>query len=260
MEPLFLIKLIAAILVVLTISILEERVGPKIAGFFLGFPTGTAITLFFFGLELGPKFAAESAVFNIIGVLALQTFVYLYYIGTLKFRKGSIIFSSLISIIGFLAMAYFIKQLNFTLWSSLILALVSIPLFSHFFEKVRNIKIKKRVKLGAKVLLFRALLSALIIVSVIHIAELIGPRWAGLLSSFPLTVFPVLLIVHCTYGAKEVDSLIKNAPTGWGSKTFYALAVGLTYPIYGIYWGTLIAYLIAVTYSLLYIRGMNKTA
>ncbi|WP_198151457.1 hypothetical protein, partial [Formosa algae] len=81
-EFLFFIKLIVAIGLVIGLSLLAENVSPKVAGILSGYPTGSAITLFFFGLEVTPEYAAESAVYNMIGLSAALTFVYVYYIAS----------------------------------------------------------------------------------------------------------------------------------------------------------------------------------
>ena len=75
---LVLIKFGSSILVVLALSAVAERVSPRVAGIISGYPAGIAINLFFFGYEIGPVFAAESALYTAVGLLATQSFVYFY--------------------------------------------------------------------------------------------------------------------------------------------------------------------------------------
>ena len=58
MVSLFLFKLLAVIFFVVLLTLVAERVSPKLAGLMTGLPTGQAILLFFFGLEMGPDFQA----------------------------------------------------------------------------------------------------------------------------------------------------------------------------------------------------------
>jgi hypothetical protein len=98
----------------------------------------------------------------------------------------------------------------------------------------------------------RALFAASIILLITGIAKLVGPTWSGLFSAFPTTLFPLMLIVHFTYDKKHVHTIIKNVPVGIFSLVLYSLAVSIVYPLYGIYWGTLISFGVATTYLLLY--------
>jgi hypothetical protein len=95
MATLFLIKLVVVITVVVGLSIIAEHGSPRLAGLLSGYPTGSAITLFFFGLELSPQFAAHSAVYNMIGMVAMQVLIYAYY--KTSCRHG-IIASSLVGV------------------------------------------------------------------------------------------------------------------------------------------------------------------
>ena len=73
-------KLAVSISVVLGLSILAERTGPRAAGVLSGYPLGTAILLYFIGLEQGVVFATESAVYALPGLIATLAFLYAYYL------------------------------------------------------------------------------------------------------------------------------------------------------------------------------------
>ena len=55
------------------------------------------------------------------------------------------------------------------------------------------------------------LLAGFIILAIITTAKLVGSRWAGLLSAFPSTLFPLILIVHLSYDKTHVHTIIKKA-------------------------------------------------
>ena len=65
-------KLAISIGIVLGLSLVAERVSTRIAGLLAGYPLGTAIALFFIGLEIAPVFAAESAVFSLATLTSSQ--------------------------------------------------------------------------------------------------------------------------------------------------------------------------------------------
>ena len=73
------VKILATIGIVLGLSLVAERVSPRVAGVLSGYPLGAAIALFFIGLEIGPQFAADSAVFALAGLTASMVFVAAYF-------------------------------------------------------------------------------------------------------------------------------------------------------------------------------------
>jgi uncharacterized membrane protein (GlpM family) len=251
-NDIFFIKFFISIAFVLALSILSERLSPKLAGFLSGLPTGTALTLFFFGLENGTEFASQSAIFNLAGMIAMQAFLYAYYRTSDKLRKNVILWSSIFALISYAIIIYLLKFIKFNEFSAIIIPALTIPLFIYLFRKIPDTKIKKRVNLTYNVLIFRALIAGLIITAVTSVAGIVGPQWAGLLSAFPTTLFPLILIMHLTYDKKHVHTVIKNVPYGQLSLVFYTLSVFYFYPRAGIYWGTLISYAFVGVYIIIF--------
>jgi len=252
------IKIIVSILFVLFLSFLAEKTGPKYAGIISGVPTGTAIILFFFGLEQGPVFAAESSVFNLVGMVSMQVLLLLYYFFSLRLKKLELVGSSVAAIIGFTCVAFILKQFQFTLLLAAAVAIISIPIFSLIFRKVSDTKIKNRVKMSSFVFLFRAIVAAAIILAVTETANLVGPQWAGLFSAFPTTLFPLILIVHYTYDKSHVHTIIKNVPKGQLAMVIYIISLFFTYPAYGVYLGTVISYALVIIYLVIYFLLTKK--
>src|SRR3989338_10633725 len=160
---LFVIKTVVTILFVLVLSLLAEWVSPKVSGIVSGIPTGTAIILFFYGVEQGTDFASQSSLFNLVGMLSMQVFIYLYFRTSVNNTKMNIFFSSIIATGGYLITIFLLKQFQFNLVTALIIPLISIPLFSYLFRKVKNSTIKNTVKLSPKVLFIRAIVASVVI-------------------------------------------------------------------------------------------------
>jgi len=245
----FILKLIVAVAVVIGLSLVAEHSSPRIAGILSGYPTGSAVSLFFFGLEINPEFAANSAVYNMIGLVAMQAFIYFYYKVSLKFNM---VISSLLAIAGYFVVIWLLHFIELNKFVAILIPIASIFLFLYLFRPIKNIKIENKVKLNHKVLIIRALFAASIILLITGIARLVGPTWSGLFSAFPTTLFPLMLIVHFTYDKKHVHTIIKNVPVGIFSLILYSLAVSIVYPLYGIYLGTLISFGVATVYLIAY--------
>ncbi|MDD2716430.1 MAG: hypothetical protein PHW04_11130 [Candidatus Wallbacteria bacterium] len=250
-------KLIVSIAAVIVLSLLAERASPRWAGLVSGYPTGSAITLFFFGLEQSPDFAAQSAVFNLTGLIAMQIFVYCYFrISETNFRFPAAM-SSLASVCTYFPAICILRLVPENRLISLLLTVFSIFIFIRLFRNVKDSIITSRVKLSFSILLIRAIAAASIILLVTGMAQAVGPEWAGLFSAFPTTLFPLILIVHKTYGVEHVQTILKNVPAGLGSLVLYSLTVSFAYPAIGIYWGTIAAFAAATVYLILFAKFLQ---
>lgn len=246
------IKVLVSALFVVALTLIAERVGPRAAGIISGYPLGAAITLFFIGLEIDPGFAARSALFTAAGLAATVAFVTGYLLGLKGAgRRGRVaaIGLSLLPALGayFLA-AWLLSLLPINRLGAVLIAVAAITLAGRGFRKIPEVTIKERIRLGLGVTLLRAAVAALIILAVTTAAHGIGTRWAGLFSAFPITMLPLLVIIHFTYEADHVRTIIKNVPRGLQSLLVYVIVVALTYPGLGVVWGTLAGYGAATAY------------
>lgn len=243
-----LIKIFSTIIIVTGLSIIAERISPRAAGILSGYPAGSAIALFFIGLEQGAGFAGRSAPYNVSGITATLVLLLIYYLVSARVRRFTILAASAAGIGGFFAAIGLLNALRLPPWAGAVLTAAAIPGFHHLFREIPDAQITRRVQLDLPVLLFRAALSALIILLVTGAAHLAGPNLTGLFSAFPATAYPLLLIVHLTYGTRQAHTVVKNMPQGLGSLVVYSLTVWLTYPTIGLYWGTLLSFGAATVY------------
>lgn len=252
MDAILLIKLVISVALVLTLSAVAEHVSPRAAGLLAGYPAGAAITLFFFGMDISPEFASESAVYTMMGLVATQAFVFCYFKATLYFKKYTIATSSILAIIGYFMVIWLLHYIRLNKFLAALIPIASIFVFVYLFRQIKNATIRDRVKLTPRVLFLRAFLAGFMILIIIGTAKSVGSRWAGLFSAFPSTLFPLILIVHLTYDKAHVHTIIKNFPRGLGSLITYMLCVSIAYPAGGIYFGTLISLAAASVYLLVY--------
>jgi hypothetical protein len=250
-----LIKIVVSVFMVITLSLIAEFVSPRVAGILSGYPLGAAISLFFIGFEISPAFASQSSLYTMIGLVGIQGFTYFYYLASCRVnprRKWSnIVISSLAGLGGYMVIISILHVLKATILMSLVIPAASFVLFRFLFRNIRNVKIESRMRLDVILLFGRALFAGIVIILITAAAKVVGPRWAGLFSAFPITLFPVMVIVQFTYRVEHVHTLIKGVPEGLVSLFIYALVVHLTYPSIGIYFGTLIAYACATIYLII---------
>ena len=249
------LKIVVTSAMVLALSWLSERVSPKAAGVFAGFPLGIAVSLFFIGVEQGPQFAATASVSTLGGLGASLVFCFAYWQFSDRIKTWDVVLSSILSMAVFVAAAAVLAQLPQGRWLLTAITLVLTGLAILAFRGIRNVGAgeSKTVTVTPLILLARAGVASAIVLIITSLASVIGEEWSGLLSGFPITLYPVLLIVHVTYSKREVHGIIKNFPFGIGSLIIFAFAASYLFVPWGVYWGALaavalaMAYLVAVT-------------
>ena len=245
-------KIAVTIGMVLTLSLVAERVSPRVAGLLSGYPLGAAIALFFIGLEISPEFAAESAIYTLAGLAASQAFVYGYFMASRRAVGRGILASTAAGLAGYFAVAWLLRLVPFSRGLAVIAAVGSMAVFVCLFRGIRDVAITRSVRLTPAIFLMRAAFAAGIIVAITAAAQVVGPAWAGLFSAFPTALLPLMLIVHMTYDKAHVHTIIKNFPLGIGSLIIYGISVSYLYPACGVAWGTLAAFGMATVYLLVY--------
>jgi len=263
---LILSKILVTFLTVVLLARVAERMSPRHAGLLAGFPLGTGIALYFFGWQQGAQFAADSAVYALSGLSASAALAWGY--AQVIVRRGELAFMPLAIIAGlvtFFVCNLLLQQLPGYRWISLMVVVAAIVLFRTLLKPIPEVLVAAasqqtapdsvwRHWLSSKTgsLIFRASMASLTILMITGLSALLGPERAGLLAAFPVSFFPLMLILHLTYGADVLATTIKHYPDGLGSLVVYTLAVSFLYPVLGIHWGTLVCLLLAAAYLVLY--------
>jgi hypothetical protein len=155
-------------------------------------------------------------------------------------------------------MAGFLSFMPINWVSAPLIAITSMVLAAWVFRSVPDMKIQQKIRLGFSVTFLRAVFAAVVILAITTLARMVGPRWAGLFSAFPITMLPLLAIIQFTYQPDHARTIIKNIPRGLGSLLIYTMVVAASYEGLGINWGTLLGYLAATVYLILLEYGMRR--
>jgi hypothetical protein len=149
----------------------------------------------------------------------------------------------------YFAISYTLSFLEIKLITGIAIFLGGITIATIFFKK--NIHTGKKSipkKLTFFALFFRLLFIVIAVLSITKMAEIIGAKWAGLIASFPTTLCPLLIVLMYLYKDKIYPTFLKNFSYGvTATFVFYLLAL-FTFPKVGIYYGTIIAYLVCFGY------------
>ncbi|MGC3875097.1 hypothetical protein ACPF7Z_17740 [Halomonas sp. GXIMD04776] len=247
-------KLLISVGVVLGLSMIAERVSTRVAGLLSGYPLGTAIALFFIGLELSPEFAADSAVHTLAGFTSTLALGGGYLLCGRRDGLSGVLAGTAGGLLCWLVASTLLAQADFNRISGTLTTLVAIAVFTWLYRRVPDARAVARGRFSWWALAFRSGLAAGIIFLITGLAHVVPTAWAGILAAFPVTMYPFLVILHLTHGAAPVATVIKHYPAGLGSLLWYALCVSLTYSTLGLLLGTLIGFAVATLWLLLWTR------
>lgn len=248
-------KLAVSIGIVLGLSIVAERVSTRVAGLLSGYPLGTAIALFFIGLEISPGFAAESAVFSLAGFTATMALGGGYLVCGRRDGLAGVLTGTAGGLTAWWLASLMLTRFEFDRLSGTLVTLVAIFAFTWLYRHVPETRVT--VHQGSsrwKPLVLRAGLATAIVFVVTGLAHVLPASWAGMLAAFPISMYPLLVILHLTHGAAPAATVIKHYPAGLGALLCYTLCVSLTYATLGLLWGTLAGFAIATLWLLAWMR------
>lgn len=261
-------KVAVVVSAVCVLSLIAERASPRLAGILAGFPTVSAIALFFYGLEQGQAFASESAVFNILGLVATQSFIFFYWLASRnaggsegagkRHRAAAIVLSSAVAFAGYFIVARVMRFFSTGIFGAVLAAFLSIALFLFLFRKIETVKIAGAEKTRKRAMLARAGFAAAVVLAVTAAASALGAEWAGIFSAFPAVIFPLVVAVHYSHGVRAAHAVMRSIPVGLGAVVAYSITVHFSYPALGIYWGTLLAFGTAAAYLLAFAAFFGK--
>ncbi len=247
-ETSLLAKVIWSAGIVLCLTIIAERVSTRVAGILSGAPLSAVIVYFFVGRDIGTAYVVDSVPHGIAAFTATLAFVLAYYKSTDWFSRYAPLGSALVAVAVFLIVAFGLVAIPFTLTSATLTTVCVIGFSVWLFRKIEFTRVEKPERYSARLILLRGGFAAALIVGVIALAKILGPRWTGLLVGFPSTLMPTLIIIHATYGATDTHAMMRNFPVGMGSIVLYIIAVGFTFPLWGIYIGTAASLAVSILY------------
>jgi hypothetical protein len=241
---------------VVTITLVAERISTRFAGVLLGFPLGAGLTFFFTGIEQGPLFAAESAPWSIQGLSATLIFCLLYNLSSRKAKQNgvlSLVIPTFCGLSGFFGVGFLLQNvIQAQFWLRTATVIVVFVAVAVFFRLSQSPAIRHKVPITKYIVLSRALFAAVVIVIITAMAETVGSGWSGIFAAFPTTVLPTVWVLHYHYGAQTISALFREIPLGMLAIVIFSCSVYYTFPLFGVYGGIFISYTVAFLYLLFY--------
>jgi len=250
---LIIVKILISISMVLILAEIAKRVNPALSGIISGLPLGTGLSVYFIALQEGIPFMTGGIPWGIAGLASSVSFCLTYLLaGGLTADKGrlySIVSASTLSVIVFALTGYCIQIYAFSLITSIIFFALVFIINLYIVYRIRIIP--KKVyskKWGLRRDLLKGIIVAIIILIITGLPGILGGRWAGILSSFPSTLFPLILLLHFEHDGSLYPSVIKGFSYGITTLAVFYTGCFFILPRFGLNTGILIVYCISIIY------------
>lgn len=258
---LILIKILISTIIVVLLAEISTRVNPVLGGILSGLPLGAGLSVYFISHQEGIPFLVTGIPWGISALSSSILFCFFYLITGRYFKSGnniiSIAFSSLMGFISFFITGYLIYKLDFNLLSAAILFFIIFFMNILILKKIKvNQIIKKNKKNSITKLLIRGLMAGITISILTEIASIAGSRWAGILSSFPSTLFALLVVLHFEEQKNLYPSVIYGFSFSVSTLLVFYISCWYLLPILGLNLGFVAIYFISISY--LFLLNKNK--
>jgi len=228
---LLLAKIVVSAGLVVAVTAVAERFGPRVGGLAASLPQLAVVSLVFFGLEQGLDFAAESAFWNIAGICATIPFVIGYLAGASLARRsrlasiaaGALTATALFAIASVLIGALAPSRLVVV---SLAAALCAGTWW--LFRRLPDTAPMRPVQVSPSMLAVRAGLASVSVILFTSVAHALGPKWSGVLTGYPVNTLPVIAVLHFHYGLDVARATMKIWPIGAFGICVFNLVAWLT--------------------------------
>ena len=195
--------------VLLVVSAVGQRFGPRLAGLLAGFPVVTGPILILLTIEFGGEFAASSAAAATYGAASAAVFCLSYALAAVRFPWH---LASGIGMGGWLISATVLGAMPNSLLLAVVSAMGAIAVAPTLFPRVASPAASRSIP--AVDLIVRVVAGAALTLLVSAFAKVAGPRASGLLAVFPLLSLVLAASSHRAQGAEFTVVLLKSLVSG----------------------------------------------
>ena len=244
----FVIKLILSFLVggtwVAVATLIADKYGTKVGGIIVGLPSTLLVSLFFIGWTQSPAVAVEATtIVPLIG--AVNALFLVAYIALVRVSFWMALCGSALLWAG---CSFSLALLRFSNFALSLAIYILVVVFSYLIlEKGIRVRSEPARKINHTfgTLLFRGLLSGVIIASAVVMGKMGGPLLGGMFAMFPAMFLGTLLITYFSQGPLFSSAMMKVALISAVSVVLYGVLVRYTYIPLGLWWGTLASIIVS---------------
>jgi hypothetical protein len=233
------LKMAAAAVVVVTASLVAERVGALIGAMVATLPIAAGPAYILLALDHDAQFIADSTVASLAVHAANGLFGTAYVFAAQRFAFAATI---AIAVVTWFGCALIIRSTEWSLAGAIVLCVATYGACVPLVQRYLHVRVPAIARRWFDIPL-RALLVAALVGAVVTIGANVGPQLTGILAVFPIVMLSLMLILHPRIGGAGTAAIIAN--TMWGLVGF-ALSI-LTLHLAVVSLGAPIALTLALT-------------
>ena len=249
METSLVVKLVSAIITVLALSAIAERVHPRISGVIAGMPLGSAFVYFFTGHERGAEYIVASVPHGLASFSGTLLFVVVFILSGRRWPSLGPYGSLGLATVAFFVVALVLVSIPFNLWTGAGLTILAAVASDRLFRRIDFVRVAIPVRMHFRLMMLRSVLAAVFVTAAIAVASALNSRWAGIMVGFPMTMLPTIVILLRSYETSIIHAFLRNFPFGMGSIIVFLASVPLTFSSFGVSLGIVVSIALSLVYT-----------
>jgi hypothetical protein len=204
------LKMAATAAVVVTASLIAERVGPLIGAMVATLPIAAGPAYILLALDHDAQFIADSTVASLAVHAATGLFGTAYVFAA---QRWSFAVTIAIAVGTWFACALFIRSMPWSLAGAIALCAATYGACVPLVRRYLHVRVPAIARRWFDIPL-RALLVAALVGAVVTIGANVGPQLTGILAVFPIVMLSLMLILHPRIGGAATAAIIANTMSG----------------------------------------------
>ena len=238
--------------VIVTASVAAERAGPIVGAAIVSLPISAGPGYVFLAFQTEDSFIAHSALYTLTGNAAGIAFVTGV---TLLAPRHSLVPTIAVPTLLWLLLAVTFRQLELTWWLAVAINAAALAVsFAVLRRRTRHFRPSGR-RVGARDLLYRALLSGGLIAGVVTVSHVIGPAATGLAIIYPVALTTLSLIIYLRHGGDSAAAVMAQTPKSLIGFGGFALTLHLLAEPLGAFGALAAGLAVSVAWALWMARG-----
>lgn len=239
--------------VIVTASVAAERAGPIIGATIVSLPISAGPGYVFLALQASDAFIARSALYTLSGNAAGIAFVTGV---TLLAPRLSIVPTMVFPTLLWLLLVLSIQRFELNWWLAVAINAAAVTVsVAVLRRRSRRFQSSGR-RVGARDLLYRALLSGGLIAAVVTISDVIGPAATGLAIIYPVALTTLALIIYLRHGGASAAAVMAQTPMSLIGFGGFALTLHLLAEPIGAFWALAAGLAVSIAWALWMARSL----
>jgi hypothetical protein len=225
-------------------TIIAEKLGSRVGGLIANLPSNILIGLLFIAITQDISFVKQAIPGIPVGMLIDTVFLAIFIVAL----KYGVILSVLASLISWFLLAYLANEFGFNNLAVNVLFYFIFTAGIYYLLKRRMnfptpTSIKKKYRTSQ--ILIRSVFAGSVVASVIIIAQFSPPYLVGIVAAFPAVLLSTMVILVLNQNKEFAQATGKVLILSSSNIVIYGIAVYFCYPAIGLWWGTLVSFLVA---------------